>query len=142
MKNRIAIILAVGLLAGCDGGLADNPTRVHVTRVITQAGDRVVSYTAMYDDGIETYIDFNPQGDVDMITVERESARDGSMFRLVREGFTPKGEPADGPKAEAITEEWAKRFTQIDRLVDVDLVQWSDAHGIMTPDQFDQVGGQ
>jgi hypothetical protein len=133
--------LALFLLAGCDSGLADKPTRVHVSRVITQAGDRVVSYTAMYDDGIETYIDYDPQGDVDMITVERESKSDGSMLRLVRDGFTPKSEPANGPKAEAITDDWAKRFVQIDKLVDVDLVQWSDAHGAMTPDQLEQPGG-
>ena len=121
--------------------MADKPTRVHVSRIITQTGDRVISYTAMYDDGIETYIDYAPHGDADMITVERDSANDGSMLRLVREGFTPKGIPADGPRPEAITQEWADRFGKVDSLVDVELVQWSDANGMMTPDQLEQPGG-
>jgi len=126
---RTTLLLGTTLmLAGCDAGLADKPTTVHVSRIVTMSGDRVVSYTAMYDDGIETYIDFAPQGDVDMITVERESTGDGSMLRLVRDGFTPKSLPADGPEAQPITGEWASRFVQIGELVDVELVPWSDAH--------------
>ena len=124
----LRIILPLVVLSGCDAGMADKPTTVDVSRIITQSGDRVVSYTAMYDDGIETYIDFAPQGDVDMITVEREVTGDGSMLRLVRDGFTPKSLPADGPEAQPITGEWTNRFVQIGKLVDVELVPWSDAH--------------
>ncbi len=125
-----AALLAVAL-GGCGDALqGDRPSEVRVQRVITPGGERIVSYTAMFDDGIETYVDRHPQGDVDLITVERDG-RDA--VRLVREGAAVSL-PADGPEASALDESWQRRFEAIDALVDVDRVPWSDAHGGLTPE--------
>lgn len=123
-----ALLLLV--LGGCGDALqGDRPDEVRVQRVITLSGERVVSYTAMYDDGIETYVDVQPQGSVDLITVERDG-RDHA--RLVREG-AGVDLPADGPEATPIDEAWERRFVAIDGLVDVDRVPWSDGHAGLTP---------
>ncbi|MEO1534008.1 MAG: hypothetical protein AAFS11_00415 [Planctomycetota bacterium] len=122
--------LCVVLVGGCSDGLdGDRPSEVRVQRVITTGGDRIVSYTAMFDDGIETYVDVQPQGDVDLITVERDGQ---AHVRLVRDGADVRL-PADGPEAEPLTEAWEQRFAAIDGLVSVDSVPWSDAHGGLTP---------
>ena len=135
-----AVILLLALtLAGC-GESFEKPTTVHVSRVLTTAGDRIVTYTAMYDDGIETYIDFEPQGDVDMITVERDAV--GELTHYVREGFETRAVEADIGEHAALTPEWQKRFEQVDSLVNVELVPWSDAHGLMTPREFDRLREQ
>lgn len=136
----IAVILLVGLpvvsLGGC-GESYEKPTQVRVSRVITTAGDRVVTYTAMYDDGIETYIDFEPQGDVDMITVERDSL--GDMTHYVRTGFETQATKNDAAEHAELTQEWQERFEYIDSLGDVSLVPWDDGHGMMTPRDFEQM---
>ncbi len=132
-----AVILPLTLaLAGC-GESFEKPDKVHVSRVLTTAGDRIVTYTAMYDDGIETYIDFEPQGDADMITVERDST--GGVTHYVRDGFETRAVEADVGEHAVLTPEWQKRFKQIDSLVNVELVPWSDAHGLMTPREFDRL---
>ncbi|RNC82672.1 MAG: hypothetical protein ED559_13120 [Phycisphaera sp.] len=131
--TSFAIALCV---TGCSEGY-DKPSEVKVSRAITRSGDRIISYTAMYDDGIETYIDYPPHGEVDLITVERESESEGALLTLVRDGFELKSPPAQGSTSEAISDAWSSRFRYIDGLVDVDLVPWSDAHGIMTPREFD-----
>ena len=136
MRTIPVILLALVGLTGCSESF-EKPTRVHVSRVITAAGDRIVTYTAMYDDGIETYIDAEPQGDVDMITVERESL--GELTHYVREGFESKATQNDILAHEVLTDEWLGRFARVENLVDVDLVPWSDAHGVMTPREFDQL---
>ena len=140
MNNRaLAVIVASAacMMAGCDDPLAgDRPTEVRVQRIITQGGERVISYTAMYDDGVETYIDRAPAGDPDMITVERESVSDGVLLTLVREG-ADIDLPADGPAPSPIDAGWLARFHAIDRLVDTDRVPWSDAHGLLTPQQIE-----
>lgn len=123
-------------LTGCGEGY-EKPSEVKVSRAITVSGDRIISYSAMYDDGIETYIDYQPHGEVDLITVERESESDGVLLTLVRDGFELKSPPAQGSTREAISKAWSSRFRYIDGLVDVDLVPWSDAHGMMTPREFD-----
>ena len=138
--RQIAAILLVGLpvtcLTGC-GEPYEKPTQVYVSRVITNAGDRVVTYTAMYDDGIETYIDFDPQGDVDMITVERDSL--GEMTHYVRQGFETRATQSDVAEHAELTPEWQKRFEYIDSLGDVNRVPWDDGHGMMTPRDFEQL---
>lgn len=133
LLTLFAIALCV---TGCGEGF-DKPSEVKVSRAITRSGDRIISYTAMYDDGIETYIDYTPHGEVDLITVERESESEGALLTLVRDGFELKSPPAQGSTKGAITEAWSNRFRYIDGLVDVDLVPWSDAHGLMTPREFD-----
>lgn len=137
MPRVAAIPLCVLVLSGCAESI-EKPTEVRVSRVITRAGERVITYTAMYDDGIETYIDLDPHGEVDLITVERDST--GDLVHVVREGVE-SGAGITTP----LTPEWERRFAHIDALVDVNLVPWSDAHGLMTPDEFDrlpQPGGQ
>lgn len=142
MRAAILTTLAALTLTAC-GERFEKPTQVHVSRVITRAGDRVVTYTAMYDDGIETYIDYAPQGDADMITVERDA--EGEVLQMVREGFTTRAIEADARQHPPITPEWQRRFAYIDSLGDVNRAPWSDAHGLMTPDEFQQLetpGGQ
>ncbi|MCA9271424.1 MAG: hypothetical protein KDA31_00105 [Phycisphaerales bacterium] len=136
MRQLTAITLLLACLTGC-GEPYEKPTQVRVSRVITAAGDRVVTYTAMYDDGIETYIDFDPQGDVDMITVERDSV--GDLTHYVRKGFETRATENDAAEHTELTPEWQKRFEYIDSLGDVDLVPWDDGHGMMTPRDFDQM---
>jgi hypothetical protein len=103
-----------------------------VQRIIALDGTRVVSYTAMYADGIETYVDLAPAGSVDLVTVERDGADGGTARRLVRAGVSIE-EPADGPAGEPLTAAWEDRFALIAGLVDAELVPWSDAHGLVTP---------
>lgn len=136
MRHTRPLIVLTLCLTGC-GESPDQPTEVRVSRAITRSGDRIVSYTAMYDDGIETYIDYQPHGEVDLITVERESESEGSLLTLVRDGFELKSPPEQGSVTQPITDAWNDRFNHIDRLVDVELVPWSDAHGILTPREFD-----
>lgn len=122
--------LVVLVLGGCGGALeGDRPSEVRVQRVITMSGERIVSYTAMFDDGVETYVDLQPQGSVDLVTVERDGQ---GKRRLVRAGASVDL-PADGPAAEALDEAWERRFAAIDGLVSVDRVPWSDAHAGITP---------
>jgi hypothetical protein len=117
-------------VCGCGDALqGDRPDEVRVQRVITRSGERVVSYTAMFRDGIETYVDVQPQGSVDLITVERDGREHA---RLVRDG-AGVDLPADGPEATPIDEAWERRFAAIDGLVDVDRVPWSDGHAGLTP---------
>lgn len=136
MRHTRPLIVLTLCLTGC-GERSDQPTEVRVSRAITRSGDRIVSYTAMYDDGIETYIDYQPHGEVDLITVERESESEGSLLTLVRDGFELKSPPEQGSVTQPITVAWNDRFNHIDNLVDVELVPWSDAHGILTPREFD-----
>ncbi len=118
------------LVPGCADALeGDRPSEVRVQRVITLTGERIVSYTAMFDDGVETYVDLQPQGSVDLITVERDGQQ---KLRLVREGASVEL-PADGPEAQAIDDSWERRFVAIDGLVNAGSVPWSDAHGGLTP---------
>lgn len=122
--------LCVVFLGGCGDALqGDRPSEVRVQRVITMSGERVVSYTAMFDDGVETYIDLQPQGSVDLITVERDGQ---DKLRLVREGASVNL-PADGPEAVPLDDAWEARFAAIDGLVSVGSVPWSDGHGGITP---------
>ncbi len=142
MRFISTILISALTLVGC-GEAYERPTQVHVSRVITTAGHRVVTYTAMYDDGIETYIDFAPQGDADIITVERESV--GELTHFVRDGFESPGTESNTALQQPLTPEWQKRFEYIDSLGDVDQAPWSDAHGLMTPAEFDRLregGGQ
>ncbi|GAB5497259.1 MAG: hypothetical protein Phyf2KO_23390 [Phycisphaerales bacterium] len=139
MTNARLLVTPIVLarcLTGCSEGY-DKPSEVKVSRAITRSGDRIISYTAMYDDGIETYIDYPPHGEVDLITVERESESEGALLTLVRDGFELKSPPVQGSTSESISEAWTSRFGYIDGLVDVELVPWSDAHGTMTPREFD-----
>ena len=123
-------LMSVLVLGGCDDALrGDRPGEVRVQRVITIGGERVVSYTAMFDDGIETYVDVQPQGSVDLITVERDGRE---HLRLVRDG-ADVDLPADGPEPASIDEAWERRFAAIDGLVDADRVPWSDGHAGLTP---------
>lgn len=101
-------------------------------RIIALDGSRVVSYTAMYADGIETYVDLSPAGSVDLVTVEREGIEGGAARRFVRAGVSV-AEPADGPAGEPLTGAWEERFALIVGLVDAERVPWSDAHGLVTP---------
>lgn len=143
MRRPAAILALLLVLPGCGERGRDRPTQVIVSRVITRAGDRVITYTAMYDDGIETYIDFAPHGDADMITVERESS--GERIQMVREGFTARVVTEHAGTLAPITPEWQERFEYIDSLGDVGLAPWSDAHGLMTPGELDRLqtpGGQ
>ncbi|MGP1273082.1 MAG: hypothetical protein ACTS22_07095 [Phycisphaerales bacterium] len=140
--RRLGIVaLAIPLAAGCDDPLAgDRPNEVRVQRIITLSGERIVSYTAFYDDGLETYIDLAPAGDPDMITVERETIEDGSLITIVRAG-APVDLPADGPAPLDLDEHWRARFEAIDAMVDADRVPWSDAHGVLTPQQIERASG-
>ncbi|MEL6797755.1 MAG: hypothetical protein AAFO89_13155 [Planctomycetota bacterium] len=122
--------LCVVLVGGCGDALqGDRPSEVRVQRVITTSGERIVSYTAMFDDGIETYIDIQPQGSVDLITVERDGQ---DHVRVVRDG-SEVALPADGPEPTALDETWEARFEAIDGLVSVGSVPWSDGHAGLTP---------
>jgi len=123
-------------IAAC-GEPFDKPTQVHVSRVITREGDRVITYTAMYDDGIETYIDVEPHGDPDIITVERESL--GELTHYERAGYELESTETDSAPHAALTPEWEERFAFVARLVDPDVVPWSDAHGLMTPAELQQL---
>ncbi|MEM7623678.1 MAG: hypothetical protein AAF235_10810 [Planctomycetota bacterium] len=125
-----AAALCVALVGGCGDALqGERPSEVRVQRVITTSGERIVSYTAMFDDGVETYVDLQPQGDVDLITVERDGQ---DKLRFVREGASVRL-PADGPDAAPLDDAWERRFAAIDGLVSVDRVPWSDGHGGITP---------
>ncbi|MEO1583492.1 MAG: hypothetical protein AAFR96_02835 [Planctomycetota bacterium] len=125
-----ALIASALLMAGCSDPLeGGRPTEVRVQRIITLSGERIVSYTALYDDGVETYVDRSPIGSADLITVER----DGGPKRVLVRDASGQAMPADGPDAEPIDAEWDARFAAIDRLVDADRVPWSDAHGGFTP---------
>ena len=55
MRTPAVILFAALLLGGCEESF-EKPTEVRVARTINRDGSRVISYTAMYDDGIETYI--------------------------------------------------------------------------------------
>lgn len=129
-------MLLLACLTGC-GEPYEKPTQVRVSRVITTSGERVVTYTALYDDGIETYIDVEPQGDVDMITVERESL--GELAHYVRKGYEVATTESDTAKPAELTSEWQKRFEYIDSLGDVERAPWDDGHGMMTPADFDRL---
>ncbi|MEM8756534.1 MAG: hypothetical protein AAGF47_01975 [Planctomycetota bacterium] len=134
----VAILLVSAMLAGCgDAFDGDRPTEVRVQRILTAAGDRIVSYTAMYDDGIETYLDYGPDGVADLITVERDGANNGAELRLVRDG-AGAAMPADGPEPAPVDEFWQARFRAVDALVDEGRVPWSDSHGLLTPRDFGQ----
>lgn len=135
MRTPTLAILVLSL-AAC-GEPFDKPTQVHVSRVITREGDRVITYTAMYDDGIETYIDVEPHGDPDIITVERESL--GELTHFERAGYEIESTETGSATHAALTTEWEERFAFVARLVDTELVPWSDAHGLMTPAELQQL---
>ncbi|MEO1716324.1 MAG: hypothetical protein AAFR76_04360 [Planctomycetota bacterium] len=130
MRVLMLAALSAVLVGGCGDALeGDRPSEVRVQRVITPNAGRVVSYTAMFDDGIETYVDIQPQGSVDLITVERDGQDE---LRLVRAG-ADVALPADGPEPIVIDQAWESRFRAIDGLVSVGSVPWSDGHGGLTP---------
>ncbi|MEM9167916.1 MAG: hypothetical protein AAGB48_12935 [Planctomycetota bacterium] len=141
MSRRVRVsllVLAAGTLVGCGDTLeGDRPTEVRVQRIITLDGTRTVSYTAMFDDGIETYIDRAPLGDVDLITIERDGA--GGLRKLVADAQNA-AMPADGPEPEPIDDAWRARFRAIDALVDEGRVPWSDAHGLASPNELNAGG--
>lgn len=126
----LAALLTV-LLAGCgqSGQSAEKPDSVRVTRFITPSGDRIVSYQAFYDDGVVTYHDYEPFGDVDLVSSERG---DRSLTLLVRDGFEPRALPVEGPGVGPIDEPARAAFATIARGVDVSTIPWtSNAHGDM-----------
>jgi hypothetical protein len=120
--------------AGADGARAggDRPEEVFVQRVISAEGARIVSFTAMYPDGIETYVDLQPHGTVDLVSVQRDGQWQGQQRRFVREG-AGVALPADGPAAEPLDESWQRRFGQIASMVDAERVPWSDGHTGLSP---------
>lgn len=136
MRTPTLAILVLAL-ASCGQDAYDKPTQVHVSRVITREGDRVITYSAMYDDGIETYIDIEPHGDPDIVTVERDSL--GELTHYERQGRELLTTDTDSGTHATLTPEWESRFRVIARLVDPELVPWSDAHALMTPAELQQL---
>ncbi len=88
------------------------------------------SPTAMYDDGIETYIDFEPQGDVDMITVRARFARRRHALRAL--GFETEATGNDAAEHAEAHSKVAGTLRVHRQLGDVSLVPRDDGHG-MTP---------
>lgn len=139
MRTPAVILFAALLLGGCEESF-EKPTEVRVARTINRDGSRVISYTAMYDDGIETYIDAQPHGSVDFITAQRTSINEGELLFMGTENTeaTYGDEPIDIAQ---LTGEWSSKFEKIDALVNVDEVPWSDPHTGMTPAELKALGG-
>lgn len=126
-------VVACVVLAGC-GERAERPDSVRVTRVVNASGDRIVTYQAYFDDGIVTYLDFEPFGDPDMITSERGEAE--RVF--VRAGFEPPARPLGGPEPVAIGEAERAAFDVVASGVDPSTIPWvSSGHGVNASPNLD-----
>lgn len=122
----VAVACSVMLL-GCEQQ-AESPLSVRPSRLVNTDAQRIVSYQAFYEDGVVTYLDYEPFGSVDLISSER-----GDEFRImVREGFDPGVMPVNGPEPVPIDAQALAAFGVLSRGVDVSSIPWSSsAHGTL-----------
>lgn len=119
--------LAILAIAGC-GESVDAPQSVRPSRLVNTESQRIISYQAFYEDGVVTYLDYEPFGSVDLVSAER-----GDTLRLlVRDGFEPGPMPWGGPEAEPIDDATLAAFEIVRQGVDVSNIPWSSsAHGTL-----------
>ena len=129
MRRASATLLCTLAIGGC-GEPAPDAT-VRAGKWIDNSGRRGISYQVLYDDGVETYIDFEPLGSADLITVERASVEGGAALHLVREGLTGQVLPADGPEPRPIDAAWDRTFERISAMVDTSAMAWSPSEHSM-----------
>ncbi|MEO0512000.1 MAG: hypothetical protein AAF108_03780 [Planctomycetota bacterium] len=124
---------ASAALAGC-GERGEAPESVRATRVVNASGDRIVTYQAYFDDGVVTYLDFEPFGEPEMITW----ARGDEERVLLASGFEPPATPRGGPEPGAIGEADLAAFAVVARGVDVSTTPWVSAgHGVNASPNLD-----